>query len=212
MLLFRESHEDSDDLVNYHRFYSLMNIFLANTIIIFILGALTYGERFNIWDYAYSYLGRVRTPGGNENTLSFIIYVVGCIINSIICFKISNTITERLYKIFFITCGTGYLLLMLPCDIINSIHSVGGALVVGSLWFFSITSIYDIYRSGNKIKGMLYFLLLNGTVLPYACAHFVNAPWEQIAQKPALLGLILTLKLIITWQSREEMTEKEQIE
>lgn len=208
MLLFRESHEDTNDLVNYHRLNNLMNIFLANTILIFILGAITYGEKFHFWDYAYSYLGRVKTPGGNNNILSFIIYVTGCILNSIICFKISNTITERLYKIFFKACGAGYLLLMLPCDIINSIHSVGGALVVGSLCFFSVISINDIYRSGNKLKAILYFLLLNGTVLPYAYAHFVNAPWEQIAQKPAVLGLILTLKLVLTWHNREETKEE----
>lgn len=208
MLLFGKSHEDNDDLVDNHRLNNLMYIFLANTIIIFILGTLTYGEKFHFWDYAYSYLGRVKTPAGNNNILSFIIYVTGCIINSIVCFKISNTITERLYKIFFRVCGAGYLLLMLPCDIINSIHSVGGALVVGSLWFFSVISINDIYRSGNIFKAILYFLLLNVTVLPYAYAHFVNAPWEQIAQKPALLGLILTMKLILTWHNRENTKEE----
>ena len=208
MLLFGKSHEENDDLVNNHRLNNLMYIFLANTIIIFILGTLTYGEKFHFWDYAYSYLGRVKTPAGNNNILSFIIYVTGCIINSIVCFKISNAITERLYKIFFRVCGAGYLLLMLPCDIINSIHSVGGALVVGSLWFFSVISINDIYRSGNIFKAILYFLLLNVTVLPYAYAHFVNAPWEQIAQKPALLGLILTMKLILTWHNRENTKEE----
>lgn len=208
MLLFGKSHEVNDDLVNNHRLNNLMYIFLANTIIIFILGTLTYGEKFHFWDYAYSYLGRVKTPAGNNNILSFIIYVTGCIINSIVCFKISNAITERLYKIFFRVCGAGYLLLMLPCDIINSIHSVGGALVVGSLWFFSVISINDIYRSGNIFKAILYFLLLNVTVLPYAYAHFVNAPWEQIAQKPALLGLILTMKLILTWHNRENTKEE----
>ncbi len=198
MLFYRESHEDTDDLVNNHRLNNLMNFYLANTIIVFILGILTYGEKFHFWDYAYSYLGRIKTPGGNNNALSFIIYVTGCILNSIICFKISNTITERLYRIFFRVCGAGYLLLMLPCDVINSIHSVGGAMVVGSLWFYSMSSINNIYRSGNKLIALIYFLLLNGTVLPYAFGYFINAPWKQIAQKPALIGLIVVLKLILT--------------
>jgi hypothetical protein len=52
--------------------------------------------------------------------------------------------------------------------------------------------------------------LLNGTVLPYAYAHIVKAPWEQIAQKPALLGLILTLKLVLTWHNRE-VTEEDKL-
>ena len=207
MLLYRENHKGADDFVKLHRLSNLMNIFLANTIIIFILGALTYGEKFRFWDYAYSYLGMIKTPGGNANTLSFIIYVAGCMLNSVICFKVSNNVKEQLNKIFFKICGAGYILLMLPCDVINSIHSVGGALVVGSLWFFSIIGINNIYRSGNKLRALLYFLLLNGTILPYAFAHFVELSWEQIAQKPALLGLIIVLKLILTEHSSESVLE-----
>jgi hypothetical protein len=211
MLLYRESQEAVEDLVKHHRLINLMNIFLTNTIIIFILGALTYGEKFQFWDYAYSYLGMIKTPGGNENTLSFIIYVAGCMINSVICFKVSNNITGHLNKIFFKTCGAGYLLLMLPCDVINSIHSIGGALAVGSLWFFSIISINDIYHSGNKFRAVLYFLLLNGTILPYAFAHFMDLSWKQIAQKPALLGLIIVLKLILAEHSDNKIKEHKQV-
>jgi len=205
MLLYRESQGDVGDLVKHHRLSHLMNIFLANTIIIFILGALTYGEKFRFWDYAYSYLGMMKTPGGNVNTLSFIIYVTGCMLNSVICFKISNNVTGQLNKIFFKMCGAGYLLLMLPCDIINSIHSAGGTLVVGSLWLFTVISISDIYHSGRKLRAVLYFVLLSGTVLPYAFMHFVNSSYEQIAQKPALLGLIIVLKLILTEYTHEDI-------
>lgn len=207
MLLYRESQGDVGDLVKHHRLSHLMNIFLANTIIIFILGALTYGEKFRFWDYAYSYLGMIKTPGGNANTLSFIIYVAGCMLNSVICFKISNNVTGQLNKIFFKMCGAGYLLLMLPCDIINSFHSAGGALVVGSLWLFTVISISNIYHSGKKLRAVVYFVLLSGTVLPYAFMHFVNSSYEQIAQKPALLGLIIVMKLVLTEQITENVTE-----
>ncbi len=207
MFLYREKHEDIDSLVTHHRLSHLMNIFLANTIIIFILGALTYGEKFQFWDFAYSYLGMMKTPGGNVNTLSFIIYVAGCMLNSVICFKISNNVTGQLNKIFFKMCGAGYLLLMLPCDIINSIHSAGGALVVGSLWLFAVISISDIYHSGKKLRAVAYFVLLNGTILPYAFMHFGNSSYEQIAQKPALLGLIIVMKLVLTEQITENITE-----
>jgi hypothetical protein len=210
MLLYKEDHDDSDDLVKHHRISLLMNIFLANIIIIFIIGTLTYGEKFNFRDYAYSYLGMIKTPGGNENTLSFIIYVAGCILNSIICFKVGSVATGRLFKTFFIICGVGYLLLMLPCDMINSIHSAGGALVVGSLWLFSILSISDIYHFGKKLRALAYFILLNGTILPYAFMHFTGSPSEQIAQKPALLGLIVVLKMILMEYTHEDVRERMQ--
>lgn len=209
MLLYKEGHNDGDDLVEHHRISILMNIFLANIIVIFILGSLTYGEKFHFWDYAYSYLGMIKTPGGNENTLSFIIYVAGCILNSIICFRIGSVAHGRLFKGFFIVCGSGYLLLMLPCDVINSIHSAGGAMVVGSLWLFSMISIIDIYNRGKKTNALACFILLNATILPYAFMHFTGSPNEQIAQKPALLGLIIVLKMILTEYKNEGMEEQE---
>jgi len=211
MLLYGEHDGEIADLAKHHKLSNLMNIFLSNTIIIFILGALTYGEKFRFWDYAYSYLGMIKTPNGNGNTISFFIYAAGCIMNSVICFKVSNSLTGQLNKIFFKACGAGYILLVLPCDVINSIHCLGGALVVGSLWFFSIIGINGIYRSGHKLRALLYFLVLNGTVLPYAFMHFVRSPYEQIAQKPALLGLILVMKLIISEMTREDVPDREQI-
>lgn len=208
MLLFKESQGEINDHVKHHRFNMLMNLVLANTIIVFIIGALTYGEKFHFWDFAYSYLGMTRTPGGYGNTLSFLVYVTGCLFNSFICIKISNTLDVQLFRILFKMCGVGYLLLMLPCDLINSFHSIGGALVFGSLWFFSVVSINDIYRSGKKHRALLYSLLLNGTILPYAFMYFVKSPYMQIAQKIALLGLILALKLIITEQITDNVLEE----
>ena len=207
MLLYKEGQEEIGDRVKRHKINLLINLVLANTIIIFIVGALIYGEKFHFWDFAYSYLGMTRTPGGFRNTPSFLVYVAGCLFNSFICFKISNTFTVQLYRILFKMCGAGYLLLMLPCNLIDSFHSMGGALVFGSLWLFSVVSLNGIYKFGKKYKALLYSLLLNFTVLPYAFMYFVKSPYMQIAQKIALLGLILVLKLIITEQTRENTLE-----
>lgn len=208
MLLYKESQGEIGDRVKHHKLNMLINLVLANTIIIFIIGALIYREKFHFWDFAYSYLGMTRTPGGFGNTPSFLVYVAGCLFNSFICFRISNTLIVQLYRILFKMCGAGYLLLMLPCNLIDSIHSIGGALVFGSLWFFSVVSIKDIYNSGKKYRALLYSLLLNGTILPYAYMYFVKSPYMQIAQKIALVGLILVLKLIITEQTKENVLEE----
>jgi hypothetical protein len=210
MLVYREHHGDIDDLVRHHRISNLVNMLLVNTVIIFIIGALTYGEKFRFWDYAYSFLGMIRTPGGNQNTLSFIIYAIGCLMNSFISFRISNNLTVRTFRILFKICGIGYLLLMLPCDIINSLHSIGGAIAFGSLWFFSMISIIDIYLIGKRFYASLSFILLNGTVLPYAFMFFIQSPYKEIAQKPALLGLIIVMKLIISEMKREDIFDQEQ--
>jgi hypothetical protein len=205
MLLYKVSQEEIDDRVKRHKFNVLINLILANTIIIYIIGALTYGEKFHFWDFAYSYLGMTRTPGGYGNTLSFLVYVTGCLFNSFICFRISKLIIVPLHSLLFKICGTGYLFLMLPCNLIDSFHSLGGALVFGSLWFFSVISISEIYYTGKKYRALLYGLLLNGTILPYAFLYFVKSPSMQVAQKIALAGLILVLKLIITAQAGENV-------
>ena len=80
-------------------------------------------------------------------------------------------------------------------------------MVFGTLWLFSIVSLDYIYHSGKKYRALLYSLILNGTVLPYAFMFFVKSPNMQIAQKIALLGLILVLKLVITEQTRDNVPE-----
>ncbi len=174
------------------------NYLLISIILVFIAGIVTYGETFRLWEYAYSYIGMFRTPGGNPNTTSFIIFIAGSLFNSFICFKISSLYEEKLYRLLFGICGTGFLLLMLPCDILNPVHSAGGAMVFGSLWIFSLTGIYEIYHSGKSQKALTYFVLLNITILPYAYLYFINSPLQVIAQKPAIIGLIFIVKMIIT--------------
>jgi hypothetical protein len=208
MLAYREHHGDIEDIVRHHRIRILVNMLLANILIIFIAGIIAYGEKFLLWEYPYSYLGMIKTPGGNGNTLSFIIYAAGCLMNSILCLKISGNFTGRLFRILFRICATGYLLLILPCDVLNTIHSIGGALAFGSLWFFSMISIIDLYQLGKKLNALLYNILLNTTVLPYAFLYFVQSPYKDIAQKPALLGLILVINLIITEMNKEDTLEQ----
>jgi hypothetical protein len=209
MLVYTEHNRNIDDLAKHHRINNLVNIFLANTVFIFIAGTLTYGEKFRFWDYAYSYLGMIRTPGGNSNTISFIIYDLGCLLNSYICLKIGNNLTGRLLRTIFKICAAGYLLLMLPCDVMDNFHSIGGAMVFGSLWFFSMISIIDIYRSGRKFTSVTYIVILNATVLPYAFLFFIQSPYKEIAQKPALLGLIIVMKLVFGEFTKESVTEEE---
>ena len=209
MFLIKNSKGEIDDFVKHHKLKMLINLVLANTIIVFVVGALTYGEKFHFWDFAYSYLGMTRTPDGYRNTLSFLVFVAGCLFSSFICFKISNIFTVQLFRILFKICGAGYLLLMLPCNLINSLHSIGGAMVFGTSWVFSIISINYMYHSAKKYRAILYFLLLNGTVLPYAFMYSVHSTYMQTAQKIALVGLIVVLKLIITEQTTENALERE---
>ncbi|MGB4293332.1 MAG: hypothetical protein WBJ37_10695 [Bacteroidales bacterium] len=183
------------------------NYLLLSIIFVFIAGIVTYGEKFRFWEYAYSYIGMYRTPGGNPNTTSFLIFIAGSLFNSFICFKIKSLFEKKLYQFLFAICGTGFILLTLPCDILNPIHSTGGAMVFGSLWIFSHLGIYDIYHSGKSQKALVYFVLLNITVLPYAYLYFFNSPHQLIAQKPAIIGLVFTVKMVISEHADKHVGE-----
>lgn len=180
---------------------------LACIILVFIAGFITYGERFRFWEYTYSYIGMLRTPGGNPNTVSFLIFLAGSLFNSYVCFKISSFYILKFYRLLFRICSVGFILLVLPCDVINNVHSFGGAMVFGTLWLFSLARINEIYHSGRKNIALIYFLILNSTILPYAYLYFINSPYQQIAQKPAIIGLILTVKFVISEHLNEPIKE-----
>lgn len=202
MLEHQETRKEVHIHIKLHKLNVFTNLMIANTIFIFCLGVLMYGEKFQMRDFAYSYLGMTRTPGGHENTLSFLIYVTGCLLNSYFCFKISNILTVKFHKILFTISGTGYLLLILPCNLLNILHTLGGLLVFSAMWFYLFIVIIDIYQSGKRYRALFYGLLLNGTVLPYGYLYSLHSHFMQVAQKIALLGLIIVLKLVITEQTR----------
>jgi hypothetical protein len=203
MLANAEHYFDIDKPAEYFRFNRLMNYLFASVLLTFIFGVLTYGEKFRLWEYAYSYIGMFRTPGGSPNTTAMLVYLAGNLFNSIICFKIRNIYFDKFHRIIFGICGAGFLLLMLPCDIINPVHAAGGAMVFGTLWVYALVRIRYLNHTGEKIRAILCFLLLNGTILPYAYLYFINSPDQIFAQKPAMLGLIIVLKLVIL-KNKEE--------
>ncbi len=199
-----------DNNYNAETYFKITRYFdylLVSIILVFIAGFITYGERFRLWEYTYSYIGMLRTPGGNPNIVSFLIFLAGSLFNSFICFRISSFYINKFFRLLFRICGVGFILLMLPCDIINSIHSLGGAMIFGSLWIFSLARINEIYHSGIKNFALIYFLILNLTILPYAYLYFINSAYQQIAQKPAIIGLILTVKFVISEHLNEPIKE-----
>ncbi len=168
---------------------------LGLLIFTFVSGILAYRGNFSIWKDALSYLGNINTLRETSNFLSFTIFVVGMIGSAMLCFRISNDLKYHKGQMYFTMAGIGFILLTIPSDLINILHSLGGALVVGSLWFFSLMSLNDLYKKTAKFKIILYHIILHGTVLPYAFLYFAGIPLRQAAQKFAVLGLLLIVKL-----------------
>ncbi len=158
------------------------------------VGVFAYGDRFTFWEHAFSHLGGIHTISGNPNLLSCLLFSTGMISCGILCLYMGS-VQDRLFKYLFRICGVGYFVMLTPWDINNTVHAAGAAVVFGTLWFFTVVVLRDLYKRIKKARWRLYQLLLQGTVLPYAFLYAIDSPLKQGFQKFAVLGLILALKL-----------------
>ena len=200
------SNSDAHEKVGDRNVFQLLNrnlgYLLCVAMLVYLLGMLTYGERFPFWEKAYSHIGTMRTVSGYPNTLALLVFGLGMLLSSWICYRSSKMRTSQFDNLCFIVCSAGYLLLMVPCDLFNAVHSIGGALVFGSLWLFSVIHLNEIHNEKPGYKFWLYHLILQGTVLPYAFLYAVKSPADQQVQKLAFIGLFLTLKLVMNERVR----------
>lgn len=171
-----------------------INWLLGLILVTLSLGIITYGEKFLFWEHALSYLGGVHTQNGSPNSLSLMIFGSGMISCALICLHINRLLCNDPSKYLFRTCGGGFVLMIVPCDLLNQVHSIGAAMVFATLWFFTVLLVNDL----NKIyrtRAYLYHFILHGTVLPYAFMYVAGSPFRQAAQKVAVLGMMLILKI-----------------
>lgn len=175
-----------------------INYLFILILLIFILGIITYSEEFDFWTDPLSSLGDIYPDKSNSNLLAFGIFLTGMMICSLLSFNISYGLKKSYGHYLFKITGTGFILLAFPSNQLNFLHSLGGALVVGSLWWFSIVILNNLLKKTNRIKILTYHILLQITVLPYVILYFAGVPERQVAQKFAVLGLILVLKFSAT--------------
>ncbi|MBN2698257.1 MAG: hypothetical protein JXR52_05475 [Bacteroidales bacterium] len=179
--------------INVNRY---LNYLFGITVISFILGAITYGEDFSFYKHAYSHLAMVRTKNGSPNHISMVIVSFSLMLSSIICFRIERHLNGKHNHWLFSLCSIGYLLMLAPCDILNSVHVIGSALVIGSLWFFTVIRLIQLITFTGIFRFIVLQMLLQGTVLPYAYMYVSGFPARHAMQKLALFGLIVVLKIV----------------
>lgn len=174
-----------------------INYLAGITLITFLLGAMTYGERFSLLNNAFSHLGRVHTASGNSNSVSLIIFDISLLLCSFVCFRMDRILTGHHNHRLFTLCGIGYLLMIAPCDVLGIVHMLGALFVIGSLFFFVLFSMIRLIPVIGVRRFIIYQVLLQGSVLPYGFLYFMNQPSKHAAQKLAIVGLIIALKITV---------------
>lgn len=172
-----------------------LNQLFVVTIFTLVFGMITFGEAYSFRNHAISYLGMLRTPGGNSNNISMLIFSFGLVISAAISYRISRTAGRFYIRVLFLLCAMGYLVMITPCDLNNAVHSVGAGMVFGSLWMAAGIWLVRLISHTGWMRFIFYQLILQGSVLPYAWCYLTDHPDKQFLQKIALTGLILILKI-----------------
>ena len=181
---------------------SLFLILVITNITTMAVGMLFYGEPFNFWQDAISYLGATKTVNGYPNTTSFFIFALGMGFSGILMLKIaslfyrdSNIEHHALKRYFSFFAGLGFFIIIFPCNINNGIHSIGGALLFGDLWGITLLLLIEAKKLPGVKYISLYHFILHITVLTYAFNFVIQSGIMQITQKFAVFSLIAVLKL-----------------
>ncbi len=187
----------SGQIFAYSRLNRHLRYLLAVIFLVFITGTFVYAGEFRFWDDALSYLGKIYPVNGQSNTLSFIIFSSGMIASSVLCLRMSMIINSYREHIYYRISAAGFILIAIPTDFINILHTLGGALVVGSFWFYTLRKLIELFGKVKKSRVVLYHFILHGTVIPYAILYASGTGIRQGAQKIAVLGLVIMLKVSI---------------
>ncbi len=185
--------EELTRLKNLNRYFSILT---ATIMVTFLLGMLTFGSSFSLIEDPYSDLGRIWTYDGELNMLSGLIFAGGLLFSAITCFRIEKNLRGRYSSGIFAVCGFGFLLMIAPADLFNIIHVLGVILVFGSLYIFSISRLRELRPVISTQRFLIYQLLLNGTVLPYAFLYFTGNSARHLFQKLAMAGIIVTIIIV----------------
>jgi len=65
------NYEDESNI--YREINTLLTYFLSLNVTAFVLGIITYGEKFLLWEYPLSFIGGTKTITGLPNTASWLI-------------------------------------------------------------------------------------------------------------------------------------------
>jgi hypothetical protein len=183
----------------------ISNLFSFLVIIIigtFCLGMLTFGEPFLFWKYPFSDLGSTVTQNGMSNRYSCFILVLGMFLSGYLLWKISVCFKEdpaiihyQLKRYLCISAGIGCFVFVFPHNINNDIHMIGAAIMVASFWALAALLLLEARKHIPTEKFILQQSILQGTVLTYAVTYVMDSPIKNIAQKFAILGLMIVLKI-----------------
>ncbi|MGB2963378.1 MAG: hypothetical protein WBB69_05280 [Anaerolineales bacterium] len=183
-----------------HKLAKLYRSIVLSIALTYLSGAIFYADPFNFWELALSELGTTTTLTGTPNLRAALFVSLGMLISGGFLFEAGRFTmshpTFMHYKVkcwFLYAAGLGALIAIFPNNIVHTIHSLGSAMMIGSVFILEIITLWERKPIMDSLKFNAIIILLSVSVLSYAVAFFSNAYYKQVAQKFCIINLLLVL-------------------
>lgn len=166
----------------------------------YFLGAVFYADPFHFWEHALSELGTTFTLLGTPNLASSMIITLGMFINGRLTLEIARTYRQnpllqyaKTKSCLMYVSSLGSFISIFPNNLYHTIHSIGSALIIGSIFFFDLVLIGERLASQKPILAYFLIGILSLSVFSYAFTFFKGLPIKQATQKICVVNLLLIL-------------------
>lgn len=164
----------------------------------YILAAVFYADPFHFWQHALSELGTTITLLGTPNLASSIIITIGMFINGRLLLEVAHLYRDNpqyaksgVLSILFYTASLGSVIIIFPNNRFHVIHSIGSALLIGSVFFIDLLLLREQHAFQKSLAIQLVIGILWITALAYAVTYAAGLEITQAIQKICVINLLL---------------------
>jgi hypothetical protein len=176
------------------------------------VGALFYADPFNFWKHALSELGTTITLLGTPNHKAAILVSLGMFTTARKLLELGNIHrhTPNLHYhshkslLLFIASG-GALIGIFPNNLFHLMHSIGSAMLIGSIYILELILIEENDQHIGPINPVLLTSLISVLVVIYTAAFFFDTPAKQSSQKICLVSLLFVLYSCTRYQTNSKL-------
>ena len=182
------------------RLLRLLQYLVFNIVGTYLLGAIFYADPFHFWEHALSELGTTVTLLGTPNLTSSLIITLGMFISGRLMMEIARYYQQDLTRphakiksSLMYLASLGMFISIFPNNLFHTIHSVGSAFTIGSIFFFDLILILEGVTSQKPALAYLLIGILCMSVFSYAITYFMGLAIKQATQKTCIIYLLLIL-------------------
>lgn len=191
---------DADTKLARDRLARLFRYLVINITGTYIFGAIFYADPFHFWEHALSELGTTFTLLGTPNLRSSVIITLGMFISGRLMLEIARSYRQstthqypKIKSLLMYAASLGSFISIFPNNLYHTIHSIGSALIIGSIFLFDLILLKEGIASQKPALAYTLVGILSLSVITYATTYFMGLPVKQATQKICVLNLLFIL-------------------